>query len=154
MRFENVFSQISNGFWHDFVIKIWCVVLTDLIFWSSLFLLLQNGGSWKKTVFYISKHTFHFFRFLFFFWKNVKKTTENFTSQKSRKMTPGGPQKTPKILKKWSQNRQKSRKMPKKSIFWGIDFLMIFWMAKKSKKGSTTISDNSVLLALGSTGGL
>ena len=79
---------------------------------------------------------------------------EKFICQKSRKMTPGGPQNTPKILKKWSQNRQKSRKMPKTLNFSGVDFLMIFWMAKKSKKGGITIIGESVLLALGSTGGL
>ena len=64
----------------------------------------------------------------------MKKTTEKFTCQKSRKMIPGGPQKTPKILKKWLQNRQKSRKMPKKLIFWGVDFLMIFGWPKNQKR--------------------
>ena len=108
----------------------------------------------RNTVFYDTKATFSFFEFLIFFEKSMKKTTENFTCQKSRKITPGGPQNTPKILKKWLQNRQKSRKMPKKLIFWGVDFLMIFWMAKKSKKGGIPIMGEWVLLALGSTGGL
>ena len=71
----------------------------------------------RSTVFYDAKATFSFFEFLIFFKKMMKKMAEKFICQKSRKMIPGGPQNTSKILKKWLLNRQKSRKMPKKLIF-------------------------------------
>ena len=48
----------------------------------------------------------------------MKKTTENFTCQKSRKMTPGGTQNTPKIVKKTVAKSSKITKNAKK-----VDFL-------------------------------
>ena len=92
-------------------------LLKNQCMFSQLRVFFSNLRPSRNTVFYDAKATFSFFGFLIFFEKLMKKTTENFTCQKSRKMTPGGPQNTPKILKKWSQNRQKSRKMPKKLIF-------------------------------------
>ena len=126
--FSSIFWWIFGRFWMKNRWKKTCFFQAPLAFFPT----------WRpsrNTVFYDTKATFSFFEFLFFFFeKLMKKTIGKFTSQKSRKMTPGGTQNTPKILKKWPQNRQKSRKMPKKLIFWGVDFLMIFWMTKKSKK--------------------
>ena len=132
--FSSIFWWIFGRFWMKNQWKKTCFFQAPLAFFPT----------WRpsrNTVFYDTKATFSFFEFLIFFKKSMKKTTEKFTCQKSRKMTPGGPQNTSKILKKWSQNRQKSRKMPKKLIFRGVDFLMIFWMTKKSKKEGMAIID-------------
>ena len=147
MSFSSIFRLIFSRFWMKNRWKNTCFFQAPLAFFPT----------WRpsrNTVFYDTKATFSFFEFLIFFKKLMKKMAEKFICQKSRKMTPGGSQNRPKILKKWSQNHQKSPKMPKKLIFWGVEFLMIFWMAKKSKKGGTPIIGESVLLALGSTGGL
>ena len=134
MSFSSIFRLIFSRFWMKNQWKKTC-------FFQALLAVFPTWRPSRNTVFYDTKATFSFFEFLIFSEKSMKKTTENFTCQKSRKMTPGGPQNTPKILKKRLQNRQKSRKMPKKLIFWGVDFLMIFWMAKKSKKGGMPIID-------------
>ena len=145
--FSSIFWWIFGRFWMKNQWKKTCFFQAPLAFFPT----------WRpsrNTVFYDTKATFSFFEFLIFFKKLMKKMAEKFICQKSRKMTPGGSQNRPKILKKWSQNRQKSPKMPKKLIFWGVEFSMIFWVAKKSKKGGITIIGEWVLLALGSTGGL
>ena len=145
--FSSIFWWIFGRFWMKNQWKKTCFFQAPLAFFPT----------WRpsrNTVFYDTKATFSFFEFLIFFKKLMKKMAEKFICQKSRKMTPGGSQNRPKILKKWSQNHQKSPKMTKKMIFWGVEFLMIFWVAKKSKKGGMTIIGEWVLLALGSTGGL
>ena len=147
MSFSSIFRLIFSRFWMKNQWKKTC-------FFQALLAVFPTWRPSRNTVFYDTKATFSFFEFLIFFKKLMKKMAEKFICQKSRKMTPGGSQNRPKILKKWSQNRQKSPKMPKKLIFWGVEFSMIFWVAKKSKKGGMTIIGEWVLLALGSTGGL
>ena len=56
-----------------------------------------------------------------------------------QKMMPWGSQNRPKMVNNLPKNAWKSQKVPKKSIFWGIVFLMIFWTLKMTKKGSQAI---------------
>ena len=110
MSFSSIFRLIFSRFWMKNRWKKTCFFQAPLAFFPT----------WRpsrNTVFYDTKATFSFFEFLFFFKKLMKKMAEKFICQKSRKMTPGGSQNRPKILKKWSQNHQKSPKMPKKLIF-------------------------------------
>ena len=110
MSFSSIFRLIFSRFWMKNQWKKACFFQAPRAFFPT----------WRpsrNTVFYDTKATFSFFEFLIFFKKLMKKMAEKFICQKSRKMTPGGSQNRPKILKKWSQNRQKSPKLPKKSIF-------------------------------------
>ena len=110
MSFSSIFRLIFSRFWMKNRWKKTCFFQAPLAFFPT----------WRpsrNTVFYDTKATFSFFEFLIFFKKLMKKMAEKFICQKSRKMTPGGSQNRPKILKKWSQNRQKPQKMSKKLIF-------------------------------------
>ena len=135
MSFSSIFRLIFSRFWMKNQWK-------NICFFSSPPRIFSNMATLTKhCILRYESYFFVFWVFYFFFEKSMKKTIENFTCQKSRKMTPGGPQNRSKIVKKRLLNRQKSPKMPKKSIFWGVDFLMIFWMAKKSEKGGMPIID-------------
>ena len=104
-----------------------------LFFWRPLaFFPTWRSSRWY--VFYRSKCTFHFFSFLSFFEKAIKKKNEKLAGQKKHKMTSWGTQNEPKIMEKWSNKWYKSQKLPKKSVFREVNSLIIFWMAKKSKK--------------------
>ena len=98
MSFSSIFRLIFSRFWMKNRWKKTCFFQAPLAFFPT----------WRpsrNTVFYDTKATFSFFEFLIFFKKMMKKMAEKFICQKSRKMTPGGSQNRPKILKKWSQNR-------------------------------------------------
>ena len=79
-------------------------------------------------------------------WKNESKIE---CRKIIEEIAPTGTQNESKTDKKWRGKPCKSRKIAKKRCFWKGGFLMIFWVAKKSKKGGITIIEGWVLLAPG-----
>ena len=134
-----------------------CFMKNRLKHWrifSQLRVFFSNWRPSRNTVFYDTKATYSFFEFLFFSKKIAKNWVQNWIQKNHQKNGPPGTQNGPKIDKMWVGKSPKSQKMGKKVVFWGIDFWSFFWVAKKSKKGGTPIIDLSVLLPLGSSGGL
>ena len=74
---------------------------------------------------------FTFFIFLKFTKKLTKRWSKIGIPKKHRKSGPGGSQNGPKMAQNWSENDRKSPKWRQTHEIWGINFLMIFWIAKK-----------------------
>ena len=109
----------------------------------------SNWGPSRNTVFYRSGATSSFFYFSFFLEKMWKNESKIECRKIIEEIAPTGTQNESKTDKKWRGKPCKSRKITKKRCFWKGGFLMIFWVAKKSKKGGITIIDGWVLLAPG-----
>ena len=145
----------THRFFHRFSIAFgWKIDEKTFVFFKPPSHFFQHGDPHETLYFTMRKLLFHFLSFCFFFQKNVQNWVQNWTQKKIEKNNSTGTQNDPKIDKKSIGKSWKSLKWPKKVVFGRIDFLMIFWVAQKSKKGGMTIIDLSVLLALGSTGGL
>ena len=102
----------------------------------------------KHRILQVRSH-FFIFLFLFFLLKKCEKRVQNWMPKNHWKNSPTGTQNESKIDKKWGGKPCKSRKIVKKRCFWKCGFLMIFWVAKKSKKEGMAIIDGWVLLAPG-----
>ena len=68
------------------------------------------------------------------------------------KMTPWGPPGDPKMGKNKKLKNKKAPKNSPKQVFWGVIFLMIFWVAKKVSEKLTPDIDNPDLPPQGSLG--
>ena len=116
-----------------------------MYFFTSLPVFFKLVTLTKHRILQVRSH-FFIFLFLFFSWKNVKKRVQNWMPKNHWRNSPNWESKTD---KKWRGKPCKSRKIAKKRCFWKGGFLMIFWVAKKSKKGGMPIIGGWVLLAPG-----
>ena len=124
MRFYSLWGSIFHRFFMKNRCNNWCIFSRQHVFFSS----------WQTLNFVDRRDglsTFYFFHVFEIYEKTDQKTEQNRYPQKTSKKWSWGSQNGPKMAQNWSENCRKSQKRPPKHENWRIDFLMIFWIAKK-----------------------